>query len=325
MEHEQARGRTRWSPAVAGALVAALVVALVAGVVALPRLLAEDEPAPTGVRPVCVDSPDAPAGAIGEQEATWVRFCPLADEGAAQRVRHPQGVITGGLAASVAATLAQTEAGRPVCTAGAATPGPTGLFRIEVGLADGRVAELDGDTGCSTRDELLFSQLETTLLMEAAAGSGPPSAAPAPVTCPERFTTTATNRDGASAPRLAGDPATVPLLPLPAVAVDVCAYSGSGEVRRLADQWQVGPPTSEQVRAAATLQHVPGAMADCEPAPGLTSYVIVLTDATGTARTLTLDPTACSPLRAAVGTPPVDTHLGLATQRLVRLVARIAP
>ncbi|MCW2738741.1 hypothetical protein [Nocardioides sp.] len=311
-----------------GAAVA--VAVLVAAVFVVPRLLADEVAAPAAASTECVARTDAPTSEIGAQQATWVRFCPLAEEGAAQRVRHPQGVVTGELATSVATTLFQAQVDRPVCTVDESTPGPTGLFRIEVGLADGRVAEIAGDTGCSTRDELLFAQLETTLLMEAAGAAGQPGALPAPVTCPARFTTTATNTDGPSADLLtetAGSPwqSTVPLLPLPATAADVCVYAGAGPRRALVDQWQVGSPLSETIRSTATTEVLRGAMTDCPLDAGAASYVVVLTDATGTARTLALDLTVCATLQAAVGTPPVDTYLGLATPSLVRLVVRSRP
>jgi hypothetical protein len=305
----------------------------VAGVVALPRLIDGDPARPSagGAGVDCVAGTTAPTDAIGELEARWVRFCPLADAGSAQRVRHPQGVATGDLAAAVARSLWETQVDRPVCTAAdQPTPRPTGLFRIEVGLSDGRVAEIAGDTGCSTRDLTIFGQLETTLLMDAAAGTGPPQPPPDPVDCPRRLTTGTTNRDGASADLLAEtavEPrqSTVPLLPMPATAADVCAYTGRGARRTLVDQWQVGSPTSEALRTAATLDLHRGARTDCAVDPARTSYVVVLTDATGTARTLAIDDAACGAFSAAVGTPPEDTWLGLATQRLVRRVARSRP
>lgn len=317
--------RSRW-----WLLAAVGVAVVVVGAFALPRLLADDEPGPASASTACVATTDAALAEVGAAGATWVRFCPLADEGATQRLRHPQGVVTGDLAAGVAASLRETGVDRPVCAAHEAMPGPSGLFRIEVGLADGRVAELAGDTGCSLRDQVLFSQLETTLLMDAASTAGTPGPLPAPVSCPDRFTTTRTNADGASAVQLV-DPAehpwqsTVPLLPLPAVAADVCAYGGDGPRRDLVDRWQVGPPAAESIRAAATTEVLLGAMADCAIDPGARSYVVVLTDATGTARTLALDQTACGTLQAAVGTPAVDTYLGLATVRLQRLVSGSRP
>jgi hypothetical protein len=303
----------------------------VVAVVALPRL-PRDEPAPaarTGTG--CVAEADAPVEALEEQEARWVRFCPLADEGATQRLRHPQGVVVGDLAASVGASLWQTQLDRPACAPGdPPTARPAGLFRIEVGLADGSVAEIPGDTGCSTRDLALFTQLETTLLMDAAGAAGPATAATAPVSCPRRLTTGRTNRDGPSAALLAesaDDPrrSTVPLLPLPATTVDVCAYTGRGRRFVLVDQWQAGPPVSESVRAAATLDVVRGAVADCDLDPGRPSYVVVLSDQTGTARTLAVDGAACGTVSAAIGTPHQDTALGLATRRLLRQVAHSRP
>lgn len=323
-----AHGVGRRRGVVAGA--SALVVLVVGAAVAVPRLMAEEAPSPAGTAADCAASADAPVEEVGAQTATWVRFCPLADEGAAQRLRHPQGVVTGDLADSVAATLGETQEGRPRCAPFQETPGPTGLFRIEVGLADGRVSEIVGDTGCSSRDQVLFAQLETTLLMQAAGEAGLPGPAPRPVSCPSRLTTTETNVDGPSADQLV-EPArqpwqsTMPLLALPAVALDVCAYRGDGRRRELVDQWQVGSPAAEAVRSAATTRVRLGARADCEPDVRATSYVVVLTDATGTARTLALDPTACGTLEAAVGTPAVDTYLGLAEPALVRLVARSRP
>ncbi|HEY0641961.1 MAG TPA: hypothetical protein VGD39_00975 [Nocardioides sp.] len=311
-------------------LAAAAVALLVAGAFALPRLMADDGPASASTSTDCVGTTDVLLREIDARDATWVRFCPLADEGAAQRVRHPQGVLTGDLASSVAASLVETQAGRRVCTPDEATPGPSGLFRIEVGLADGRVTELAGDTGCSSRDEVLFSQLETTLLMQAAAGVGAAGPTPRPVTCPDRFTTTRTHADGASGGQLVDEAenpwqSTVPLLPLPATAADVCAYAGDGPRRDLVDQWRVGTPVAESIRAAATTGVMLGAMTDCQLVPDARSYVVGLTDATATARTLALDPTVCSTLQAAVGTPAVDTYLGLAGDRLVRLVAGSKP
>lgn len=322
-----AHGR-RWLAA--SVAVAATVALVVVGAFALPRLLEDAEPESVTSSTECVARSDAPTSAIGEGEARWVRFCPLADEGATQRIRHPQGVVTGELATAVAASLWEAQVDRPSCVADEALAGPTGLFRIEVGLADGRIAELTGDTGCSTRDQVLFSQLETTLLMNAPGAGGPPRTLPEPVTCPRRFTTTATNTDGASADLLvetAPSPwlSTVPLLPLPATAADVCAYSGTGTRRELVEQWQVGTPASESIRAAATTGVRLGGQTDCPLAPDATSYVVVLTDATGTARTLAIDPTVCSTLHAAIGTPAVDTYLGLAGGSVVGRVARSHP
>ncbi|WP_374456854.1 hypothetical protein [Nocardioides sp.] len=322
-EQGRAVRRGRW----VGAAVAVLVV--LGAVLAVPRLVADAPPAAEpGTN--CVADADASLEETGADGARWVRFCPLADEGRTGRARHPQGVVTGDLAASVADSLWQTQDGRPTCAVDdVPTLRPSRLFRIEVGLADGQVAELTGDTGCSTRDVTLFSQLETTLLMEAAPEPEPGAALPAPVRCPEAFTTTETNADGASADQLvdtAESPwqSTVPLLPMPATATDVCAYRGGDRRRELLDQWQVGSPASEAIRAAATLGYRDG-MADCELRPRATSYVVVLTDATGTARTLALDPTQCATLQAAVGSPAVDTYLGLAGPELVRLVEHSRP
>lgn len=323
-ESGRAARRGHW-----GAAVLAALVVLVA-VLAVPRLVRDDErPAAGAPGTDCVAEADVPLEEAGAGGGRWVRFCPLADEGRAGRARHPQGVVTGELAASVADGLWQTQDGRPTCGTEAPMQRPSRSFRIEVGLADGRVADLTGDTGCSTRDVTLFSQLETTLLMEAVPEPDPGTTLPGRVRCPERFTTTATNADGASADQLVDTAAspwqsTVPLLPMPAVVADVCAFRGGGRTRALIDQWQVGSPASETIRAAATLGYRDG-MTDCRLRPRTTSYVVVLTDATGTARTLALDPTRCATLSAAIGTPPVETYLGLATPDLVRIVARSRP
>lgn len=327
-EPGRAARRRRWG---AASLVVLAVLVVLGAALAVPHLVRDDErPATAAPGTDCVADADALLEETGADRARWVRFCPLADEGRAGRARHPQGVVTGELAASVADSLWQTQEGRPTCGTGEVpTVRPSRVFRIEVGLADGRVADLTGDTGCSTRDVTLFSQLESTLLMEAVPEPDPGATLPAPVRCPARFTTTATNADGSSADQLvdtATSPwqSTVPLLPLPATAADVCAYRGADRRRALLDQWQVGSPTSEAIRAAATLGYRDG-MTDCRLRPRATSYVVVLTDATGTARTLALDPTRCATLSAALGTPAVDTHLGLATPDLVRMVARSRP
>ncbi|MCF6378668.1 hypothetical protein L2K70_13730 [Nocardioides KLBMP 9356] len=317
--------RARWSvvPAVVGCVLAIVATVTSCGTGG------SDDPSTTPRSTACVSEATAPAEQIGEQVAEWVRFCPLAEEGAAERVRHPAGVVTGDLAAAVAATLWQTQDGRPQCgDEGGRTSGPNRRFRIEVGLGDGRVAELAGSTGCSTRDATLFSQLETTLLMDAA-GAAPAAAPRDPISCPGRFTTTLTDADGASAAQLvdgAEHPwqSTVPVLPMPAVVADVCAYSGDGRRRTLVDQWRTDPATADAIRAQATTGYTDG-VADCEPDPGATSYVVVLGDRTGTTRTLAIDPTRCATVQAAIGTPPVDTYLGLASPRLVRVVSRSRP
>ncbi|RYB94289.1 hypothetical protein EUA93_07995 [Nocardioides oleivorans] len=330
MEDEQPARRARWVVPVAVAAVALVVT----GAFALPRLVDRGSGPAAAPTTDCVATTDARPTDIGNGQVSWVRFCPPAGPGTAQLLRHPQGVVTGDLAASIAGTLWETQADRPVCDAGEAAAGPAGPpghFRIEVGLADGRVAELAGDVGCSTRDALLFSQLETTLLMDAASRSGSTGApVPDPVTCPERLTTEETNRDGASADQLVEtDPGTVdqpwlsttPILAMPAVAVDVCAYAGRGRGLRLVEQWQGGSAQAEQIRSTATVAHWRGAMADCDVDRPRPSYVVVLTDATGTARTLTIDGRECGALDAAIGTPATDTWLGLAAQALIDSVA----
>jgi hypothetical protein len=328
-------GTVRRSRRVVAAVVVAVGV-LVVGAFAVPRLVGGDaSPAASAPRTDCVAEADAPTSEIGVQAATWVRFCPLADEAGGQRLRHPQGVVTGDVATAIAETLWESQVDRPVCDPLDVEIGtrPSGAFRIEVGLADGRVADLLGDNGCSTRDALLFSQLETTLLMGAVDPAAPPVAPPDPVTCPDRLTTTTTNHDGDSAGQLvesvpSGERywlSTVPLLPQPAVAADVCAYTGLGGRLRLVDQWQADAAQADLIRATATVAHRRGAQADCDLDPKRPSYVVVLSDTTGTARTLTLDGPGCGVLAAAIGTPPEDTWLGLATNELADVVAASRP
>jgi hypothetical protein len=53
----------------------------------------------------------------------------------------------------------------------------------------------------------------------------------------------------------------------------------------------------------------------------LRAVVVALAAALVVGGAFALDQTACGTLQAAVGTPSVDTYLGLATVRLQRLVA----
>ena len=76
--------------------------------------------------------------------------------------------------------------------------------------------------------------------------------------------------------------------------------------------------------SAATTGYTDG-VADCEPRPDATSYLVAMQDRTGTARSFTLDLTACGAMRAAIGTPAVDTYLGLASEELVRAVGQSEP
>ena len=313
--------------------VVAAVTVLAAGAALAPRLLADDPPSAAPGQD-CVADADVPLADLADladvADARWVRFCPLADEGRGELLRHPQGVVTGELAAGTAGTLWETQVDRPLCGAfDAPLAGPTGRFRIEVGLPDGRIADLEGDTGCSTRDLVLFSQLETTLLVDASAAAGAPTPLD-PTTCPGRLTTAETNDDGASAGQLVERAehdalATVPLLPMLAATAEVCAYTGRAGSLTLLDQWRAGPRQAEAIRSTATLAHDRGARTMCDIDPGRTSYLVVLADATGTARTITVDNSECGALDAAVGTPAVSTYLGLARERLDRTIERSRP
>ena len=301
----------------------AAVALLAVGGVLLPRVLA-DEPPDVAERsePQCVASADAPLEEIATQEATWVRFCDLADPGAAQRARFPRGAVTGGLATAVVQGwsdwVLDSDCGKET------PPVPSRLFRIQVGLADGSVAEIEGDTGC-TDGHLLFIQMETPLIL----GIGTRRdevVQPREVTCPEVFGTTETSwggddklfRDDAEDPSLSS----APFLPGQVSASDVCAYKGSGDRRTLVDQWQVDPIVN--IRSDAATGYEDG-VADCDTRPDATSYLVVLQDFTGTARTFTLDMTACGEMYGATGVPPVETYLGLASDQLVRTVRGSKP
>ncbi len=257
----------------------AAVALLAVGGVLLPRVL-DDEPPDVAERsePQCVASADAPLEEIAIQEASWVRFCDLADPGAAQRARFPRGAVTGGLAAAV--VQGWSDWALDSACGKETPPVPSRLFRIQVGLADGSVTEIEGDTGC-TDGHLLF-------------------------------------RDDAEDPSLSS----APFLPGQVSASDVCAYKGSGDRRTLVDQWQVDPIVN--IRSDAATGYEDG-VADCDTRPDATSYLVVLQDFTGTARTFTLDMTACGEMYGATGVPPVETYLGLASDQLVRTVRGSKP
>lgn len=317
-----AEGRRRRTRRRLGGVVAVVVVTLGAGLTA-PRLLGERgvEPAQKG-DPPCVAAPDAPVEAITTQEATWVRFCELPGDAAGPRVRHARGAVTGGPAAAIVQGWAEWL---PETTCQPETPPvPSRMFRIQVGLADGSVTEVEGDTAC-VDDHLLFIQMETSLLLQADRIRRDEVVDPPPLTCPDTFTTTLTNSDGLRAHLLrddAEDPArsTVPLLPDSPWEVDVCAYTGTGERRTLVDSWNsIGSPSD--LRSTVTTGYTDGE-ADCEIRPDATSYLVVMHDSTGTARTFTVDTTACNALRAATGTPATDTYLGLASSEVVDEIRR---
>ena len=213
----------------------ASVVVLAAGGVVLPRVL-DDGPPDVAERsePQCVASPDAPLEEIETQEATWVRFCEPAEEGATRQVRFQRGVVTGGLATAVVQSWADRVVDR---TCGPETPPvPSRLFRIQIGLADGSVTEIAGDTSC-VDDHLLFLNMETPLLLQGGIRKDE-VVQPRQVTCPDGLTTTETNWDGADADELREDPgspaiATTPLMPGQISAVDVVRLHGRGRAPHL--------------------------------------------------------------------------------------------
>ncbi|GAA1913499.1 hypothetical protein [Nocardioides hwasunensis] len=296
------------------ASVAAVVVLAVGGVV-LPRVLSDGPPdvAERSV-PDCVASPDAPIDAIRTRPASWVRFCELPTDVPGDRLRVPRGVVPEAIAAVMVDSWADWM---PEQACGAETPpAPSRVFRIQIGLADGTVAEFDGDTGC-IEHHLVFMQLPATMQGGVRRDD---TVDPRGTPCPTAFDTTAATWDGSDAALLRDDVdgmslATAPLLPGSSAAMDVCAFTG--EDRTLVDQWRADLHT-DVVSAVAT-GYRDGA-ADCPLDPEATSYLVVLQDFTGTARSFTIDMTACGEMRAAIGTPAVDTYLGLATNELVEMV-----
>jgi len=299
----------------------AAVAVVAAGGVLLPRVLGDGPPdVAQRSEPACVAEADAPLAEIGSQEATWVRFCEVETEG--PRARHPRGVVTGSLAMAVVRGWRDWLPERQCSPE--TPPVPSRLFRVQVGLADGSVVEIDGDTACID-DHLLFLQLQTPV-----EGSGirrDEVVEPLAVTCPDGLDPTAVSRDGADATLLAPtdedpDMSAVPLLPGQVSAVDVCAYTGEGERRTLVDQWRSSPISD--IRATATTGYTDGRVA-CGPQPDATSYVVVLQGFLGTVRSFTLDVAACGEMRAAIGTPAVDTYLGVASDELVRVVRDSRP
>lgn len=306
------------------ASVAAVAVLAVGGVV-LPRVLDDGPPDVTGrSEPQCVASPDAPLEAIKTQEATWFRFCPLPDDDPGPRLRVPPGAVVGGVAPFVVQGWTDWVIDRGC---GPETPPvPRRHFRIQIGLGGG-VTEIVGDTAC-VDDHLLYLQARTPLRL-ARRTRRDEVVEPRSVACPDVFGTTATSWDGADADLLrddASDPSlsTVPLMPGQSSAVDVCAYTGQGDDRTLTDQWRSQSLSTSDIEATAMTGYRDGE-ADCETQPDATSYLVVMQDLTGTARSFTLDTTACNEMRAAIGTPAVDTYLGLATDELVRQVRTSKP
>lgn len=305
---------------VVGAAALALVVLGVG--LTLPRLLHDGGPEPVKRSdPQCVAQPDAPLEAIETVEATWVRFCEPED-GATQQARHHPGALTGEVAAFHVQGWADWLPEETCEPARNAPPGR--LFRAQVGLVDGRVVEIEGDTSCA-RDGLFFLQLETPLVHQLNRTRRDEVVSPVQAACPATLTTTETNTDGLRADLLrvtSGNPAlsTVPLLPDWSSQVDVCAYTGAGAQRTLVDSWTT--PDTATLSHFAAIGYTDG-QADCDPRPGATSYVVVMHDLTGTARTFSIDGAACNAMQAAIGTPAVETYLGLASDDLVRTVRQL--
>ena len=272
------------------------------------------EPARPRRAPGASPAPPRPPARSARRTRAWVRFCPLADEGATQRVRHPAGVVTGDLAAATARRSGRPRTGDRVCAEDAGTAaGPSRRFRIEVGLADGRVAELGGDTGCSTRDLTLFSQLETTLLMDAVRAGCPPARRPAPsaarTASPRpRPTPTARPRTSSSTTPSARGSRPCPCCRCRPSSPTSAPTPAPARAATLVDQWQVelGGRRRDPRRGHDRLLGRDGPTAS--PEPRATSYVVVLGDATGTARTLAIDPTAVR-RRSAPRSAPRRRHL----------------
>lgn len=314
----KAQGRRRRT--VSRSLGAAAVAAVVAAAIVVPTALrggdSKPAPAPTpGEVPQCVDQSDVDTDDLLSGTATWVRFC-ARDDGQTGIARFPEGAVTGELAARMVANFGEVLDDDSECL------GETNRsYRIQVGFEDGTVAQRDDSTG-TCGGELLYMRLESAIVSElmqryTSADTGPPGA------CPERFShglAAADSADGASAELLVGSdriPAlsTRPILALHARAMLVCRYLGSGD-RTLDDHWTSANPAADSVRVSALLDYTDG-VADCAYDDTRPSYLVVLEDKTGTARSFTIDGAECNAMSAAIGTPPEEQYLGLAHSELV--------
>lgn len=311
----EAQGRRRRN--LARSAGAAAVVVVVVGAVLIPALFRPGseppQPTPASDLPQCVDQSDVDSRALRSETVRWVRFCGR-DDGQTGIARFPEGALTGEMAAAVVDGWAQPE----TCDDDAGPFLGRG-FWIQIGYADGQVAQLESSTSCSG-GELVYRNLLSALSLDLASPYEP-GGPPLPTTCPDRLRTDQTNTDGASAELLTGDDpiaqlSTRPILALPASEALVCRYTGYRSSLQLDHSWVVRSPAAEEMRVVSLTGYTDG-MADCGVDETRPSYVVALRDKTGTARTFAIDGPECGPLSAAIGTPAEEQYLGLSSQVLV--------
>ena len=315
-----------------GAGVAALMT-VVAAVIAVPTLLGGDGvPAPAPLDPddppstietvECVGSGELTGMADAAGDVVAIRFCPREDGGPGI-ARFPEGALTGDAAAQLVAGLpADLEAE-------ACEPRFSGRsWQVQVTMSSGDVYQRASNTRFCPADQA-YRQLVAAISEELAAQYEPVAPGPLPE-CPDTLSLGQTNQDGASAALLTSGGAqvdqlsTTPLLALPADDGRVCEYAGTRSDRRLVDSWPVTGETAEALRLGSLLGYHDG-MTDCGGDAGAASYVVVLRDVTGTARTFSIDGTECSPMSAAIGTPAQEQYLGLADPVLAELIEETRP
>lgn len=306
------RRRMRGRMAATGAVAAA-----VAAVLVLPGLVDGGEPVqPAGAGAECVSEGELTPAGDADGEVVSVRFCSRND-GQTGFVRFPDGALTGPPAPRF---VANWPSGGEKCSRYGGRD-----WRIQVATSSGTVYERTGNTEICA-DAEVYRQLVTLIGTQLALRHEGATPGPPPQGCPAGLAVDQTNQDGESAELLTSGGAqvaalsTTPLLALPAVDGLVCRYAGTRGDRRLADSWQVAGETAEALRVESMLGYMDG-MTDCAGDPDAAAYVVVLQDFTGTARTFSIDGTECSPMSAAIGTPPGEQYLGLARPGLESLIA----
>jgi hypothetical protein len=338
-ERAEAQGRRRrtLTRVAIGAAAAVVLAAVVVPAVIVGDLDATPSDGPSGT--ACVSESELDAGGIAESGAAWVRFC-AREDGQTMVARFPSGVLEGKVAEAVVdGWRGRLEEGEPPerCVSEESFSMQGRNFRIQVGLTDGRVVMLEGTTGSCPVDagpqtiphgELVYRQLLAAVSTDLAGRyeAGGPAL---PDTCPDRLRTDLTNTDGASAELLVGEDridqlSTRPLLALPASDTLVCRYTGYRSTLALEDSWTTANPGAEGIRVAA-LVHYSDGMADCDLDPRRPSYVVVLRDKTGTARTFAIDGPSCSPLSGAIGRPPEEQYFGLVRAELIDAIEGTRP
>lgn len=286
-------GRLRWVTALAAGLTALGLTACVD---------AEEPAGPASAAPdACVDTDEATRDGI-EGTPVWARFCPGPDQ-YVELSEVPSESLTSHL------DLLDALHG---LGAGATSAGPwcegssSGRYEIQIGYADGGVAEIAGsaDPDCAGRlpDGALvdgprglgvYGQVMTAFGRQYADGFET-SAGTAPLVCPEDpGAPGAVHVDGASASLDTGDVAAgrAPMtMPLTAVRGIVCTWPYGGEEGE-PDVGRLTPEQAERVRIG--LHAIPPGVVDCSGTTKPT-YTAVVEDRTGTRRAVTIQDWICS-------------------------------